>query len=87
MTLKLNGSTYLFMFLIIERLGSYKIDIINFESGIWGLEIHVSANIYVHMHMDFNQKKRRHFIFSLETPNFVNATSEWQDSHLLDAFL
>lgn len=87
MTLKLNGSTYLFMFLIIERLGFYKIDIINFESGMWGLEIHVSANTYVHMHMDFNQEKGQHFIFSLETPNFVIVTSEWQDSHLLDAFL
>lgn len=43
----------------------------------------MSAKTYVHIYMGFNQKRRRHFIFSLEIPNCVNVTPEFQDSHVI----
>lgn len=81
--IEINGSIHLGNFFVIEKLEFYKTDIINFESRIWGLEICVSADTYVHIHVDFNQKKTRYLIFSLEIPNCVNVTSEFQDSHVI----
>lgn len=81
--IEINGSIYLGDFFYYGKAGL--VQDIYYKFWVWdvGLEIRVTANKYVHICVDFNGKKKQHFIFSLEVPNSVNVTSEFQDSQVI----